>query len=237
MKNLNIEQQVIPPVLHLINPPGLHQEILIHQQPAALHLNNQQVPRQNPSDHQSKNVVEEFCHSNQPSYDISFDWEELDTIEPADIYFEHQQLSCSSTRYYDPSLNMVRNTWEDVITTIEVEEEISTNAHQLRANSLYHQQPISLVDYTKKDKGKALKKKTQPTIDSFFKSKRKKVNQLDNHQPQPGPSHESPTRNEHQPHGEKSDFFCDDIILCNCNIPAVVNRVSCTDKHIENHGR
>lgn len=59
-----------------------------------------------------------------------------------------------------------------------------------------------MVDYTKKEEGKALKKKTQPTIDSFFKSKRKKVNQLDNHQPQPGPS-----RNEHQPHGEKSDFF------------------------------
>ena len=39
MKNLNIEK-VIPPVLHLINPPEPHQEILIHQQPADLQLNN-----------------------------------------------------------------------------------------------------------------------------------------------------------------------------------------------------
>lgn len=102
---------------------------------------------------------------------------------------------------------MVHNTWEDEITTIEVDEKVSTNAHQPRENSLDHQQPISLVEYTKKDKGKALKKKNQPTIDSYFQTKRKKVNQLDDDQPQPGPSRESPTRNEHQPQGGKSDFF------------------------------
>ena len=73
---------------------------------------------------------------------------------------------------------MVHNTWEDEITTIEADEEVSTNAHQPCENSLDHQQPISLVEYSKKDKGKALKKKNQPTIDSFFQTKRKKVSTI-----------------------------------------------------------
>ena len=113
-----------------------------------------------------------------------------------------------------------------------------------------------MFDYTKKDKGKALKKKNknQPRIDSFFQSKHKKTNQQEEHQPpepKPVPSqefqnnvvktlqttHDSSSLYGDQQHVEKSNDFCDDVILCKCEIPAAVNRVSSTEKHIENRGR
>ena len=73
LKNLNIGQPVIPPALHLMN---------------------QQQPRQEPLNHPSKKNVEVFCQFKKPTYDLLFDWEELDIIEPAEISFEDPQSSC-----------------------------------------------------------------------------------------------------------------------------------------------
>ena len=103
MKNLNIGQPVIPPALHLMNQPQ---------------------PRQEPLNHPSKKNVEVFCQFKKPTYDLLFDWEELDIIEPAEISFEDPQSSCSSGRYYDHSMNMLHNAWkEHNIITIDEEED------------------------------------------------------------------------------------------------------------------
>ena len=131
-------------------------------------------------------------------------------------------LTIFSHQHHPQGILIHRQTWfllsGEIIWTIFQPLFIKPLLNQLINNNRF----LLLITLCKTRKKKFQGKKA-PKINSFFPSKRQ--TSINENQPQQ-PRQQTDTSHE-----------VENVVLCCCNLPAAINRVSCTAKQIQNRGR